>query len=149
MFEYSLAMPSSFRKNIPCGARALLKLKISTWPPLSALLFLGAVLFGSHAWCAETPASQISPPPVAADVSHNETPSPDLSAVEEPQGDQTQTPPDHPTNPPAAEPPATPTVSEKIPGVALYNMLQKKSIVFPDIAASNHRLSSAQKFQLF
>jgi hypothetical protein len=31
----------------------------------------------------------------------------------------------------------------------LYNLLQKKSIVFPDIAASTERLSTGQKFQLF
>src|SRR5580698_2542658 len=29
-----------------------------------------------------------------------------------------------------------PSTSPKVPGVALYNLLQRKSIVFPDIAAS-------------
>jgi hypothetical protein len=43
----------------------------------------------------------------------------------------------------------TPTPMEKITGVAFYNLLQKKSIVFPDIAASKKPLSSGQKFQLF
>jgi hypothetical protein len=76
-------------------------------------------------------------------ASSSETTSSDPSAVHQAQRDQT--PPEHPP----AEPAATPTVSEKIPGVALYNRLQKKSIVFPDIAASDHRLSSGQKFQLF
>jgi len=33
--------------------------------------------------------------------------------------------------------------------VALYNLLQNKSIVFPDIAYSTERLSAGQKFQLF
>lgn len=33
--------------------------------------------------------------------------------------------------------------------VALYNLLQKKSIVFPDIAYSNERLSVGKKFELF
>lgn len=39
--------------------------------------------------------------------------------------------------------------SSKIPGVSLYNLLEKKSIVFPDIAASTGALSTGQKFQLF
>src|SRR5260370_12935337 len=33
--------------------------------------------------------------------------------------------------------------------VAFYNLLQKKSIVFPDIASSTKRFSTGQKFQLF
>jgi hypothetical protein len=37
----------------------------------------------------------------------------------------------------------------KIPPVALYNLLEKKSIVFPDIASSTERLSTGQKFELF
>jgi hypothetical protein len=48
--------------------------------------------------------------------------------------------------PTADQPPNAPS---KVPGVALYNLLQAKSIVFPDIAASTERLSSGQKFQLF
>ncbi|MFI5118041.1 MAG: hypothetical protein ACHP8B_15225 [Terriglobales bacterium] len=43
----------------------------------------------------------------------------------------------------------TPSTSSKVPGVNLYNLLQEKSIVFPDIAASTQPLSSGQKFQLF
>ena len=39
--------------------------------------------------------------------------------------------------------------SSKVPGVDFYNLLQKKSIVFPDIASSTDRLSAGQKFQLF
>jgi hypothetical protein len=42
-----------------------------------------------------------------------------------------------------------PSTSPKVPGVALYNLLQRKSIVFPDIAASTEPLSTGQKFQLF
>jgi hypothetical protein len=37
----------------------------------------------------------------------------------------------------------------KIPPVALYNLLEKKSIVFPDIALSTEPLSTGQKFELF
>jgi len=37
----------------------------------------------------------------------------------------------------------------KIRPVALYNLLEKKSIVFPDIAASTEPLSTGQKFELF
>ena len=52
---------------------------------------------------------------------------------------------------PAGNPPpsATRGASSRIPGVALYNLLQKKSIFFPDIATSTERLSTGQKFELF
>ncbi len=43
----------------------------------------------------------------------------------------------------------TPNEPSKVPGVALYNLLQEKSIVFPDIALSTEPLSTGQKFQLF
>jgi len=42
-----------------------------------------------------------------------------------------------------------PNAPSNIPGVGLYNLLQKKSIVFPDIALSTEPLSTGQKFQLF
>jgi hypothetical protein len=42
-----------------------------------------------------------------------------------------------------------PSTASKVPGVGLYNLLQEKSIVFPDIAASTQPLSAGQKFQLF
>ncbi len=42
-----------------------------------------------------------------------------------------------------------PSASSKIEPVALYNLLEKKSIVFPDIASSTEPLSPGQKFQLF
>lgn len=42
-----------------------------------------------------------------------------------------------------------PSTSSKVPGVNLYNLLQKKSIVFPDIADNTRTLSTGQKFQLF
>jgi hypothetical protein len=45
--------------------------------------------------------------------------------------------------------PPAPTAPSKVPGVALYNLLQEKSIVFPDIALSTERLSPGGKFQLF
>jgi len=45
--------------------------------------------------------------------------------------------------------PASSSPAEKIPGASLYNLLQKKSVVFPDIAASDERLSSGAKFKLF
>lgn len=43
----------------------------------------------------------------------------------------------------------TPNAPSKVPGVAFYNLLEKKSIVFPDIAASVERLSTEKKFELF
>lgn len=52
-------------------------------------------------------------------------------------------PPDAPS---AAQPAKSPT---QLPGASLYNLLQKKSLVFPDIAASTEPLSPGQKFQLF
>jgi len=48
--------------------------------------------------------------------------------------------------PSAGQAPNSPT---KIPGTGLYNLLQAKSLVFPDIAESTEPLSSGQKFQLF
>jgi hypothetical protein len=56
---------------------------------------------------------------------------------------QTQTPDTSST------PPQAPSAPSKVPGVALYNLLQEKSIVFPDIALSTERLSTGEKFQLF
>jgi hypothetical protein len=47
---------------------------------------------------------------------------------------------------PASQAPSAPS---KVPGVALYNLLQEKSIVFPDIALNTERLSTGGKFQLF
>ena len=44
---------------------------------------------------------------------------------------------------------APPTKLEKVSGAALYNLLQEKSIVFPDIALNTERLSPGQKFQIF
>lgn len=44
---------------------------------------------------------------------------------------------------------APPTKLEKVSGAALYNLLHKKSIVFPDIALNTERLSPGQKFQIF
>jgi hypothetical protein len=43
----------------------------------------------------------------------------------------------------------TPSTPSRVPGASLYNLLQEKSIVFPDIALSTERLSSGEKFQLF
>jgi len=58
-----------------------------------------------------------------------------------------------PSPSPAAQTPPgqIPSVAPPTPPkpVALYNLLQKKSIVFPDIAYSTERLSPRQKFQLF
>jgi hypothetical protein len=53
------------------------------------------------------------------------------------------------TDTPTAPADQTSNAPSKVPGVALYNLLQKKSIVFPDIAASNQRFTTGDKFQLF
>jgi hypothetical protein len=47
--------------------------------------------------------------------------------------------------PSADQPPAAPSSKP----MALYNFLDRKSFVFPDIALSSERLSTGQKFQLF
>jgi hypothetical protein len=62
-----------------------------------------------------------------------------------------------PSPSPAARPPADQTPgANQVPAaaippkpVAIYNLLQKKSVVFPDIAYSTQRLSPGQKFELF
>jgi hypothetical protein len=89
-------------------------------PPLCALIFLGVIAFG---WTSAAPAQ--------------ETPKAQT---------QTQTGASSADQAPADQVPNAPS---KVPGVALYNLLQKKSIVFPDIAASMERLSTGQKFKLF
>ena len=59
----------------------------------------------------------------------------------------------HPSPSPAAQTPpgqaAPDQVSTPPKPVAIFNLLQKKSIVFPDIAYSTERLSTGQKFELF
>jgi len=51
----------------------------------------------------------------------------------------------------SSQPPADQTTGPVAPPkpVAIYNLLQRKSIVFPNIATSTERLSVGQKFQLF
>jgi len=55
-----------------------------------------------------------------------------------------------PSPSPAAQPPPGQAPTALVPPkpVALYNLLQKKSIVFPDIAYSTERLSAGQKLRL-
>jgi hypothetical protein len=119
-------MPSCLKKTASAPCR---RSNITLWSErgLVALLVFAAIAFSSApaAWGEELPGSQTH-----TDNSPGQTP-------------PNQTPPDKAT---PHQPPATPS---KIPGVELYNLLQKKSIVFPDIAASQERLSTGQKFQLF
>src|ERR1019366_7595834 len=61
-------------------------------------------------------------------------------------GQETPKPQTQTGTPPADQAPSAPS---KIPPVALYDQLQKKSIFFPDIASSTERLSTGQKFELF
>ena len=51
----------------------------------------------------------------------------------------------------SSQPPADQTTGPVTPPrpVAIYNLLQSKSIVFPNIATSTQRLSEGQKFELF
>jgi len=58
-----------------------------------------------------------------------------------------------PQKPPAQSAPASagqaPSPPLEIPGERLYNLLEEKSIVFPDIAASSEPLSPRQKCEIF
>ena len=88
-------------------------------PALGVLIIFGVIAFGS-----------------TIVVSAQETPKPPLPT--QPSPSAAAQPP--PGQAPAAPPPPAP--------VALYNLLQKKSVVFPDIAYSSERLSAWQKYQL-
>jgi len=88
-------------------------------PPLCVLIIFGVIAFAS-----------------TTVVSAQETPKPQP---------QTQPSPSPAALPPADQAPSAPALPAP---VALYNLLQKKSIVFPDIAYSTERLSTWQKFQL-
>ena len=60
---------------------------------------------------------------------------------------ETQTPPESPGVPSTGQEGSSAPL--KIPPMALFVMLDKKSIVFPDIAAGSARMSAGQKFKLF
>jgi hypothetical protein len=68
-----------------------------------------------------------------------------IGCVDRAVAQETPKPPDQ-TNSPAAH---APSAAMKIPGKRFYNLLDKKSLVFPDIAASTEPLSAGQKFKLF
>jgi hypothetical protein len=87
--------------------------------PLRTLICWGALAFLSAAALAQDTANPQPPAPPAA-----------ASTVPAPET-------------------APPTKLQKVSGAALYNLLQEKSIVFPDIALNTERLSSGQKFQIF
>jgi hypothetical protein len=67
-------------------------------------------------------------------------------AQEKPKPDTQASPSPAAMPPPGQTPPDAPTPPKP---VAIYNLLQRKSIVFPDIAYSTERLSVGQKFKLF
>jgi hypothetical protein len=129
VIEYSLAMPSCLKNSSsPLLCRKLI-VRSSFASAVAALTIFAAIALSSPpaVWGEELPESQTD-----ADNSAGQAP-------------QNQTPPDKTT---PGQPAGTP-LSNKIPGAKIYNLLQKKSIVFPDIAASQERLSAGQKFQLF
>jgi hypothetical protein len=68
-----------------------------------------------------------------------------------PQGQQAPEQTQPPESQPESQPPAVVTHAENaaLQPVKLFNLLEKKSIVFPDIAASEKALTPAQKFELF
>src|ERR1700722_18309767 len=59
---------------------------------------------------------------------------------------QTQPPAQQPDAPSATKPPNPPP---GIPGEGVFNLLQEKSLFFPNIATSTERLSTGGKFKLF
>jgi hypothetical protein len=79
---------------------------------------------------------------------------PDQTKPQEQTAPQGQQAPDQ-TKPPEQTPPEqSPTIKEQATNAALqpvklFNLLEKKSIVFPDIAASEKALTPGQKFELF
>jgi len=133
VIEYSLAMPSCLKDTPPELCR---RSNLTLWSErgLIALLVFAAIAFSSSlpAWGEEMPQGRSQTANSAGQAPPNQTP-PDQNRPDQ--------------NP--SEPSATTAPPSKIPGVALYNLLQKKSIVFPDIAANQERLSAGQKFQLF
>ena len=72
-----------------------------------------------------------------------------LAGATQGQAQQPQPPPQTGSSP-GSQAPAEPaqTAPMKVPGASLYNFLQRKSIVFPDIALSAIPLSPGQKFEL-
>jgi hypothetical protein len=67
---------------------------------------------------------------------------------------ETPKPPDQAGQPPAKPPGQNETLAAQVTDAAkkpvqLFNLLERKSIVFPDIAADTTALSTGQKFQLF
>jgi hypothetical protein len=67
---------------------------------------------------------------------------------------ETPKPPDQTTQEPAKAPNQSGTLAAQVTDAAkkpvqLFNLLQRKSVVFPDIAANTTALSPGQKFQLF
>jgi hypothetical protein len=101
---------------------------------VAALIVVAAIALSSPpaVWGEELPESQTHTDNSPGQASPNQT-APNQTAPD-------KTTPDQPADNP---------LSNKIPGVKIYNLLQKKSIVFPDIAANQERLSAGQKFQLF
>src|SRR5271170_1712325 len=122
----AVILPSNFASHRSLRLQHSLKLadKQAFFRPalLRALIVLAAIALGAMtaAFAQDTakPESQASPSPAALP----------------PPG---QTPADQAPNAPVPPKP-----------VALYNLLQNKSVVFPDIAYSTERLSAWQKFEL-
>ena len=54
-----------------------------------------------------------------------------------------------PQNQPGTAPTQPPTAPASVPGAGLFNLMQSKSLFFPDIATSTKRLSTGEKFELF
>ena len=75
---------------------------------------------------------------------------PDQTKSAEPTAPQGQPTPEQ-TKPPQEQTPsvATQAANAALEPVKLFNLLQKKSIVFPDIAASETALTPTEKFKLF
>jgi hypothetical protein len=92
---------------------------------------------------ANVPRVLAQQPPAAPEQSQPQEPS------SQGQTGQNQSSQDQPKQEPANSTLANQAASAALKPVELFNTLQKKSIVFPDIAANTIALSPGQKFQLF
>jgi len=108
---------------------------------LLILIILAAIT--SRAFCQQ-PSSQSSAPGAPTPPDQAQTPSPTT-----PPGQDQGTPPDQ-TKPQEQNPSiAAQAENAALEPVRIFNLLEKKSIVFPDIAATETALTPMQKFKLF
>jgi hypothetical protein len=127
------------RRGIAWGAAARQGLPIS----VATHGLRKAVLLIILSFATSSGFSQQASPPESSKPANQTTP----QGQSAPQGQQAP----EQTKPPESQPPAVVTHAENaaLQPVKLFNLLEKKSIVFPDIAASEKALTPGEKFELF